>query len=153
MRPKARPSAFAISALVVLFSGACGGSDSYDLAPVSGQVTLDGQPLPGALVNFQPVGGGGTASPGPGSVGRTDEQGRYALETVLGRTGAVVGSHRVRITTIQEDNTSASEDNPAGAPPEEPIPPRYNAASELVFDVPPSGTSSADFPLKSADPR
>ena len=35
--------------------GCSGGSKPYKTAAVSGRVTLDGRPLPGARVTFQPV--------------------------------------------------------------------------------------------------
>jgi len=61
------------------------------LVPVTGTVTLDGQPVADAGVLFMPVEGGPPAS------GTTDQQGRFRLRTV-NREGAVAGKHRVAVT-------------------------------------------------------
>ena len=68
----------------------CGGAGGPKLTPVKGKVTLDGQPLAGATVNFMP-------ETGPVALGVTDAGGNYTLNTV-GRAGAVEGKHRVGIT-------------------------------------------------------
>src|SRR5262245_22308276 len=80
--------------LLVLALG-CGGGQ---LAPVSGRVTLNGQPLADAWLDFQPLTSSSDPNPGAGSVGQTDKDGRYTLHVVDGRSGAVVGKHRVSIT-------------------------------------------------------
>ena len=84
----------------------CGPSEPYEMVPISGVVTLDGRPLSNARLAFQPLGGGGGKKVGPGSYGRSDEQGRFTLETVDRRSGAVVGEHLVTVTTqavVSED--------------------------------------------------
>lgn len=57
---------FWITCAVVAFVG-CGRSD---LGQVTGRVTLDGEPLAGAFVEFVPTGGEGSSSSG-----RTNERG------------------------------------------------------------------------------
>lgn len=107
------------------------------LGKVSGQVTLDGKPLPGADVFFVP-------ESGIQSYGRTDEQGFYKLSYVSkkGReAGAVIGKHRVSINTL-------SPQRDIGAPPPKTIPPCYNTQTTLVAEVKP-GTNQFDFSLKS----
>src|SRR5262249_29795995 len=91
---------------VLTLAGLACGCGSYKLAPVSGQVTLNGKPLPNAAVIFQPK-RSATSTPGPGSYGKTDEQGRYSLRIVgQDRPGAVVGMHQVSISTqVSEDST------------------------------------------------
>ncbi len=124
----------------------CGG-ESFDLAPVAGQVTLDGEPLPDALVTFQPIAQPGQReTPGPGSYGHTDSQGRYTLKTVgEDRPGAVVGPHRVFISAAKAD---PNEDPSApGRPVEDPVPAQYRNGA-LSFTVSPEGTESADFRLE-----
>jgi hypothetical protein len=132
--------------LLVLAGLGCS-KEPYALAPVSGQVTLNGQALPNATVTFQPI-GSKNQDPGPGSTGRTDAEGRYTLQVVAvgsKRQGAVVGLHRVSITTQSGANPQAiREDKP---PPPEILPPRYNSKTELTHEVPPEGTDQADFPL------
>ncbi|MHB1037953.1 MAG: hypothetical protein ACYC35_25165 [Pirellulales bacterium] len=120
----------------------CGGS-SYKAVPVSGRVTLDGQPVSGACVIFQPMGEKGkTANPGPGSVGVTDTDGRFTLSLVSpSKPGAVVGNHRVNIAP----DTSSGKATPSA----EKIPAKFRTGSSLVFPVPDGGTDKADFTLTS----
>jgi hypothetical protein len=132
--------------LLLISLGGCG---SGRFAPVSGTVTLDGKPLPNASVNFQPA---ESKDSGLASAGKTDASGRYNLRVVVNNaSGAVVGKHRVSISTLKEDDPT--KDLPPGTlPPKDPIPARYNAKSELTFDVPAGGTSKADFTLTSGAP-
>src|SRR5688572_29155643 len=51
------------------------------VVPVSGRVTLAGEPLAGAVVTFQPA-PGESAAELSGSVGRTNAEGRYELRLV-----------------------------------------------------------------------
>jgi hypothetical protein len=129
-------------AVCALLSGC--NSKSYDLAPVSGVVTLEGKPIPGTLVNFQPSAKDGL-TPGPGSTGRCDESGRYVLKTIRDEPGAVVGTHRVRIYSFSPESP-VSRDSDAGLPKEQ-FPNRYNYDSNLTFIVESSGTEAADFKL------
>jgi hypothetical protein len=85
--------------LLLAFVGGCG---TKGFAPVSGTVTLDGKPLPNASVNFQPL---DSKQSGQGSVGKTDADGRYSLRVVVdNKAGAVVGKHRVSISSVAEDD-------------------------------------------------
>ena len=120
-----------------------------EYAPVSGRVTLDGQPLSGAAVVFQPVAGAGDDAGGFGSTAKTDADGRYALR-VAGPTdlaGGLVGKHRVSVTTRTAESPPGSDEIAVkGA---ERVPARYNRQTELTFTVPAAGTTAADFDLKS----
>jgi hypothetical protein len=89
-------------ALAVLVAG-CSSGEDYSIVPVSGRVTLDGRPVPKARVVFQPKRQQGKKEAGPGSVARTDEDGRFTLElqTQEPGEGAVVGAHSVRVTTME----------------------------------------------------
>jgi hypothetical protein len=140
--PNAGFASAAIIGTTVLIG--CGDSRPYDLAPVSGVVTLDGQPLVAADIVFQPQ-GQGEENPGPGSNGRTDESGHYELKTIRDEPGAVVGPHTVRIYSHKPKQPGSSDVDVV--PRKELVPERYNAQTELVFDVPEDGTTEADFPL------
>ena len=64
---------------------------------MSGVVSLDGQPRASIVVSFELVLDGalsGDVTAQPGSVGITDEDGRYELKWRHG-VGAVPGTHRV----------------------------------------------------------
>jgi len=131
------------SIFLTLGLSGCGSSDGYDLVPVSGTVTLDGQPLAGATISFQPA--GGTAI-GPSSGAVTDSSGKYELKTseAESRPGAVVGSHQVQVTGLQ-DTRDASDDTVKPMA-KDPVPPRYRDPG-LTFEVPAGGTDSANFEL------
>ena len=77
-----------------------------------------------------------------GAYGKTDSQGRYSLKTVIGdKSGTAPGKYKVTISLSR-----ATPNNPDG-PEKELIPTKYNAKSDLTFDVPPGGTDRADFTL------
>ncbi len=120
-------------------------SSKHQLAPVSGIVTLDGEPLSDGVVNFQPM-AGKNVNVGPGSNARTDEQGRFVMNTIDDQPGAIVGKHRVRIYSFSPE--SPRVDDTDSEPPSERVPHRYNYRSKLTFDVPAEGTSEANFELE-----
>jgi len=75
-------------ALIGLQSG-CG--ESLEVSEVTGIVTLNGKPLDLVHVEFWP-------NEGPRSFGKTDEQGRFTLETDdRTQKGAVPGKHKVAL--------------------------------------------------------
>ena len=119
----------------------CGRGD-LKTVPVSGAVTLNGQPLAAASVSFQPA---SQAAVAPGSYGVTDTTGRYQLRvTVTGQAGAIPGKHRVRIVSAQQTGS-----NDANLAVQDPVPLRYRDGS-LTFDVPEKGTDKADFAITTA---
>lgn len=136
------------SSLVLLASLLGCSGRPYDVAPVAGLVTLDGDPLAGGVVNFQPIAAKNSTSPGPGSTGRLDPDGRYVLELLDGSPGAVVGDHRVRIYSVSAEGPAATDTDMPGRPRER-VPPRFNYQTELTITVPPAGTADADFSLTS----
>src|SRR5262245_57192509 len=85
-------------ALVVCTFDACSPT-LPNVVPVSGRVTLKGQPLAGATVTFQPAQASGDSRTSVGgSVGRTNAEGHYELRLVEpDMQGAVVGQHMVTI--------------------------------------------------------
>ncbi|WP_439630851.1 hypothetical protein [Gemmata sp.] len=133
---------------VALLAAACGREPAY--APVSGRVTLDGKPLADAAVVFQPTGRGRDDAGGYGSSGKTDKDGRFTLRVAgpVEAAGALVGPHRVSVTTRVAESAPGSDeiDSKKGG---ERVPARYNANSELTFEVPAVGTTTADLDLKS----
>jgi hypothetical protein len=140
-----------VLAAVALFSVGCS-SDPYETAPVSGQITLDGKPVPKAAVMFSPIATTGHLNPGPGSYGITDSEGRYSLKLIGKETrGVVVGKHKIRIENYTDPgDTSDDRGRRAPSKPAMPIPAKYMAIDpKLEFDVPPKGTDKADFPLTS----
>lgn len=77
--------------LIGLAVGLTGCSDKLQVAEVSGVVTVDGKPLELVQVEFWP-------SNGPRSIGKTDAQGKFTLETDdRTQKGAVPGKHKVAL--------------------------------------------------------
>jgi hypothetical protein len=116
------------------------------LAPVSGTVTLNGEPLAGADVHFQPIGSKENPNPGPGSHAKTDDQGRYSLRVDERQAGAVVGKHRVMIFAYTHGTTGRQPDAGGGRRKDR-IPLKYNENSVLTCAVPTGGRTDADFRL------
>jgi hypothetical protein len=134
-------------ALVVLLGG-CGSEGK--LAPVSGTVTLNGKPTAGIAVTLQPMATEENNTPGPSAFGVTDSNGRYTT-TIVGpekRAGATVGKNQVRFNAYI-DPADILEDGSLKKKPNVQVPARYWSESKIEFDVPPKGTSSADFQLTS----
>ena len=131
-----------IPALLLLALSGCGGGG--DIAPVSGIITLNGKPTAEIAVTFQPVPAASSKSPPPSAFGVTDQEGRYALMVLDGsRKGASVGKNQVRICAY----VVGDSDDPNRPKAKVKIPSRYWDAP-VEFEVPPGGTSSANFDLK-----
>lgn len=129
-----------------------GCNQGYQLADVSGQVTLDGEPLANARIVLEPLLPSGNQSRevrGPLSSGKTDEEGRFVLETEDGQRGAVVGQNRVRFSTLTMDADFSGIIPKFVTLHKESLPAHYNVQSEMVFEVPDEGTDQANFALKS----
>lgn len=121
--------------LMIVFMQGCGDSTRPAVGKVSGTVTLDGQPLPNATVQFQPE----TGRP---SAGITDAAGKYSLSYSPGVEGAAIGHHKVIIRT--------EVPGADGEPPrqKELLPAKYHNESELTADVV-AGDHVQDFNLNS----
>ncbi|MCS7166695.1 MAG: carboxypeptidase-like regulatory domain-containing protein [Gemmatales bacterium] len=130
-----------LSFTLALVATGCGRSSN--IVPVSGRVTMDGQPLAEARVTFQPMGDWGNPYAGTASYGVTDQEGRYSLRLVdSDRPGAIVGKHRVTITPKQSAASSSDVDYFKSLPPNQ-------KPQTLEFEVPPTGTTEANFDLVS----
>ncbi len=118
----------------------CGGGEDYEVAPVSGQVLLDGGPVPEVRIKLQPKAmDSKNVAPGPGSYAIADEYGRFELKLVKPqRMGAVVGTHVVRITHSDKVKYPF---------------PVLSGNGTLEFEVPPEGTNSAEFRFDSPKRR
>jgi len=125
------------SLLSLIILASCGHGDRPEIGYVTGKVTLDGEPLPKAVVFFRPQAGGRT------SVGITKEDGSYEM-TYIGTTlGAKVGKHDVRITT-GGDAVDASGKNYYQP---EMLPAKYNDKTELSADVAPGDNPPFNWEL------
>ncbi|HQU41268.1 MAG: hypothetical protein B7Z73_03230 [Planctomycetia bacterium 21-64-5] len=141
---------FFVFAVLCCFVCGCGKSTGPPKAliiPVTGTVTLDGKPLPGADVTFIPSQGIGAFT------GRTNDDGSYQLEGLVGAKAKCQGKCGVRISRmLKPDGSLPSPDEPpANVGATESLPERYSSASttELSAEVP-EGGGKFDFPLKSS---
>jgi hypothetical protein len=144
---------WAAMAVVALAGPGCGGGK----VKVSGVVTLDGQPIEGAMVAFVPVDEGKGAM----AHGTTDKDGVFQLTTTKPNDGAAPGEYKVTVVYAE-----GAEAPPAGgmkeafegfekAHKQKQKPPRYNvparygdpAKTDLRQKVPPDG--KVTFDLKS----
>jgi len=78
------------------------GCGNANLSKVEGVVTLDGAPLPGAMVSFMPVGGGRAAS------GLTGGDGYFQLTTFRTDDGALAGDYRVIVVLDEQERKDVS---------------------------------------------
>lgn len=108
-----RPIFTILLPLSLFMVAGCGGSDRPTMAPASGIVKLDGEPVEGASVTYHPMAGGR-----PGS-GVTDAQGRYTIKMFQDAPGATVGDHAVTVMKISGPGAYAlAGDAPATATPD-----------------------------------
>ncbi len=136
-------------ALIVGWSLSCVlsgcGNSGPELAGVDGTVTLDGQPLPFATVEFYP-------EHGRPSVGFTDDGGRYTLRFSKSADGALLGSHTVTVSTLREKGQFTDGDGKPVAGSGETIAARYNREArdnpEMRVEVK-AGGNTIDLALKS----
>ena len=140
-----RPGAIATTvAFAAIFTSAGCSSTPADQPPlgrVRGQVTMNGQPLPGVDVVFAPA-------KGRPSVATTDKAGRYDLSYINTTRGAKVGRHQVFIRPAETSPDEVSAGGAKSAAPRPVVPAKYNKKSELTADVKP-GSNTIDFALES----
>ncbi len=123
----------------------CGGGATDDLPrlAVSGKVTLDGQPLKEAMIQFVPSEPGATTSGGGGVA-----DGVYSISK---SEGLVPGKYQVSITSTPPPAALPAGGTPGDpvAPPKERIPASYNSKTTLSATVSKEGPNTFDFDLKS----
>lgn len=133
---------FAALLVTPLITG-CGKSTDGRVA-VSGEVTLDGQPLDRGSIEFHPKAAGGTMT------GGTIENGTF---TIAAEQGPKPGSYEVRVFAAS-GGAAADPNEPPGPesqakPATERIPARFNVKSELTAEVGPDGDAGMKFALES----
>lgn len=127
---------------VAMLTG-CGSDDGPKLVPVSGQVTLDGKPVPGVGVSFRP-----DASKGNKSVyepaGTANVEGKYEL-VAAAKNGAEVGWYKVVVAPASPAPTGG--EMPQVGPP--PFNAKYTAVTttDLSIEVK-EGAGSGAYELK-----
>jgi hypothetical protein len=121
---------FGIVFWICLWPLAVGCNESpYELAPVRGKVTIDGQPMTSGRVLFAPVAQGGEVNVGKPAFGHIQSDGSFVLRTYTDGDGAVVGNHWVTIYNVDtEAGDNASP--PAGNAPN----PTSNSVRKWKFE-------------------
>jgi hypothetical protein len=76
----------------------CGGGAAGKVVPVTGKITLDGEPLTAGTITFEPDDSKGNKSKSPAG-GMVDASGNYKLFT-SGKEGAVVGWYKVGVSPV-----------------------------------------------------
>jgi len=117
----------------------CGNNSGPALGQVTGTVTMDGEPLPGAMVSFYPEAGGRS------SHGVTDDSGEFLLRFTGMKDGALVDTHKVKIETGVQLSESETKPNRKKV---KQLPARYNSETELTAKVE-GGSNTFDFDLQS----
>lgn len=134
-----------VGLMVIGCSGEVG--DDKPREPVSGTVTLDGQPLPEGIILFAPSGGPGEAV--ASATGKI-ENGQFSIPRAQ---GPVPGKYKVSIShTDQPEGRIKIELKKPGkktASTKELIPAEYNSQTKLTAEIPKGGRSDLKYELKS----
>lgn len=136
--------------LTLLLPG-CGGSDHAETAPVTGTVTLNGEPLKNGTIIFQ-------SADSRSAYGKITDGQIVEVTTYDPNDGAPLGSHKVAIFAVEEAE-SAVVANPGELSPTDAnymgggsslIPAQYNnpETSNLTAEIK-AGENKVDFPLTS----
>lgn len=133
---------------LLLVLGGCKDSDTGDLVPVTGTVTLDNKELANAVVRFDPTG----ETKGQGGIGVTDASGKFVLKQRNGKEGVPPGTYKVIISKlVMPDGSDAPPDaTTADSKARELLLPRYSdaQASKIETTVTP-GSMHLKFTLRS----
>ena len=137
---------FEIFALISLGMG-CGSGDGLPRQPISGTVTLDGQPLATGSIAFRPADAAGPGVP----VGAQIDGGSFSIARAVGPTP---GTYHVAISSPQEGKatakTTSAQPGDGDSPPAfDLIPPQYNAQTTLQAEVGAGKSNDFRFELKS----
>ena len=150
------------TSLLLILVVVIAGCNQSAYPPVSGKVTMDGEPVPAVTVVFTPVGSASAPTPGPYSSGVTDEQGNFTLRTRRDDAGAVPGPHRVGIEYADQEKMRDLKFNLREADDESKpaikkqikelrtlFKSRIKVPADVIykFEVPKEGTSKANFEL------
>ncbi|QDV27149.1 carboxypeptidase-like regulatory domain-containing protein [Aureliella helgolandensis] len=99
------------SALLVSFLVGCGDS-LPKTEPVTGMVTLDGAPVPMAMVTFLPD----DQANGTPATAQTDAEGNFSLTTFNSGDGALAGTYQITVAKYSESDTPAASAETSPAP-------------------------------------
>ncbi|CAD7694868.1 unnamed protein product [Ostreobium quekettii] len=129
-----------IAAFVGVAVGCGQSSHELDTAPVSGRITLDGEPLPQGIVYVIP-------DKGRMAKALVKEDGTFELSTYHDGDGAQVGNHAAVVAALPPDELNASQKQTRVA-----VPKRYTQASTsgLTVNVEAGKTNEVEWALSTA---
>lgn len=122
-----------------------------ELVSVSGLVTMDDQPVSGALVNFIPTGSNAKAHPGSAI---TDSEGRFDMLNYQNKDGLPAGSYLVVLSwwVLPDGSPPPPDVPPATSGAIQAIPPLWRDAGKAgahnTVHVPDTGKTDFEFKLK-----
>ncbi|MFG0333375.1 MAG: carboxypeptidase-like regulatory domain-containing protein, partial [Maioricimonas sp. JB049] len=126
--------------LVVLLVSGCGETNPLDRQPVSGTISLNGQPLETGTIEFAPQ-GSGTAS------GASIRNGTYSIPA---DKGLPPGDYLVRISAADEEGEPMEMPGESAKLAPELIPPEYNTESEQTFTVSADGNNEFSLDIQTS---
>lgn len=144
--PRTTSVLWALTGVVVL--AGCGGGPKTDrpaTVPAHGLVTYRGEPVPEAVVVFQPDGHKYAAA------ATTDAEGKFDLKAFPPESGAVPGAYRVTLMKISQDDVVYEKTPRRSVPqPKSLIPAKYAdpTKSGLTVEIPADGAEELRFELK-----
>lgn len=129
-----------LTCIAGILTGCGGASDAPVTYPVSGKVTLDGEPLAEGNIIFR------DAADKVASAAGKIENGEFSFEAVAGKKAVVITATReVPGKTV----VGGAPDEPPVPAIEQYLPPTYNEKTTLEADVSASGANEFTFELKS----
>lgn len=154
-RPIWSPPALVLLVVTTVLAALSGCGGGAATVPVSGTVSLDGKPFPGAVVTFVPHAG----TVGYGGQAQTDDQGNFTAHmqdgtTAEGKPGLLPGEYKVVVNKlVKPDGTVfvASEDEaPIDSNAREVVPAKYSDYQQTTLTANINGSTDAlKFELKS----
>jgi hypothetical protein len=124
-------------ALVAACLSFLGGCDDSNLSEINGTVTVEGTPVGAGSITFFPADGQGPTA------GGAIKDGKYSVKVPPGKLKVSISAPKV----VGKKKLYNTPDSPEGDITAETLPARYNAKSELEFEVK-SGKNTKDWDLQ-----
>jgi len=124
--------------ILCLLSGCGGGGEHFDVAPVSGRVTVEGEPVSGGMIQITPQGAGEGTNPGKTGIAEIGSDGTFSVTTYTPGDGAVVGTATITAGATDPDSPWKKE---LKSPATVEIGPGQN---QLTVDIKSDGTASVE---------
>ncbi len=134
---------FSVLIGLLLLGAGCGGGTDSNRVSVSGQVTLDEQPLANGVITFLPSDGKGP------SASAKIENGEYETEIDPGPKNVSIQATEAAAEPTDSAARGDSHGGGGSASPKQLIPAKYNTNTELKYEVQASGNDDVNFDLNS----